>query len=201
MSLSLMTPALLSNRAEEVAHFHAYWDEGKPWDEPSKVIYRPPITVNYTEKHKVTLFYSLESGGKHRKMYLDPFLTERAPKGWYGTKIDNTIHFLLIKPYGWDKQLKPDPQLKPISLYLQEDNTDPCFARRKGSHIIAFSSKTEPDVGDKISLDAAGMANVDRGVYWVQNEKGNGYKVTINGDHQHHGIITGIIACDDFFEE
>ena len=201
MSLSLITPATLSGETEKVSHFHAYWNEGVPWDEPSKVIYRPPVTINYTEKHKITLFYSQDSPGKHAKMYLDPYLTKRAPKGWYGTKIDDRVHFLLVKPHGWDKILIPDPQLKPISLYVQEDNTDPCFTRRKGSHVNGFCSEIQPAIGDALYSDAAGMAKVGRGVYWIQDKTGVGYKVTINGDYKHHGIITGIVVCDDFLEE
>ena len=134
-------------------------------------------------------------------MYLDPFLSEEAPSGWYGTKIENRIHMLLIKPLGWDGVLRPDPQLKPISLYVQEDNTDPCFARRKGSRVNGFCLETEPKVGDALFLDAAGIVKLERGVYWIQDKSGTGYKVTINGDYNHHGIITGIVVCDDFLEE
>ena len=201
MSLPLINPAVLNNESEKVSHFHAYWNEGTPWDEASKVIYRPPITINYTEGQWVTLFYRPESVDKHIKMYLDPFLSKRAPKGWYGTKIGDRIHLLLIKPHGWDKILTPDPQLKPISLYVQEDNTDPCFTRRKGSHVNGFCSEIEPAIGDALYSDAAGMAKVGRGVYWIQDKTGVGYKVTINGDYKHHGIITGIVVCDDFLEE
>ena len=202
MSLPLINPAVLSNESGKVSHFHAYWNEGAPWDEPSKVLYRPPITINYKEEHKVTLFYETDFTNKHIKMYLDPFLSEEAPKGWYGTKIGDRIHLLLIKPYGWDKLLRPDPQLKVISLYVQEGSTDPCFTRRnKGSYINGFCSVTEPKIGDAIYLDAAGMAKVERGVYWIQDRSGTGYKVTIDGDYKHRGIITGIVVCDDFLEE
>ena len=45
------------------------------------------------------------------------------------------------------------------------------------------------------------MAKVERGVYWIQDRSGTGYKVTIDGDYKHRGIITGIVVCDDFLEE